>query len=280
MFSIWLNRVNSIRDYNGLIRYGYNLTSIEDKEVVDLWNKVIDACIYIDEEDFIYQGKAMDLLESNRMVIEFFKELYGTDLIINDLAHFFDITTYMKATDYRNVNAQISRKFDLGSREINSFCIDFYGDIITSDLIVHEFSHGLYIAPVECLYDEVISMTFEKIFANANHSDLEVLNSLSAFKSSFYEGSLMVSDDTLKGKIKCIEKLYAKKYLIGYIASIYLLEKYKDDPKVFRRLITLYRDDKNAPKRILNYYGFNFKSNEVDALLEKDIEKVKKRMYS
>ena len=135
-------------------------------------------------------------------------------------------------------------------------------------------------APIECVYDEVISNTFERIFANINHSDLEIINSLAAFKSSYYEGSLKVNGDTLKGKIKVMEKLCAKKYFIGYLSSIYLLEKYKSDPKVFRKLITLYRDNQDAPKRILEYYGFDVKSSELDSLLDKDIEKVKKRMYS
>lgn len=280
MVKKWLNKINSIMSYSDLKKYGYILDSIDDKEIIDLWAKVIDACIDIDHDKVIYQKKPMSLLETNRVVVEFFKTLYGTKEIIEEIGNFFQITSYRKIRDYKYANAQLERSFEIGSEQIRSFCIDFCEDIITSDLIVHEFSHALYKAPIECVYDEVISMTFEMIFANKYHSDLEIFNTITAFNSCYYEGSLKVSADTLKGKIRTIEKLCAKKYFIGYITSLYLLEKYKDDPNVFRRLINLYRDDNNAAKELLKYYGFDFKSNEVDTLLDKDIEKVKKRMYS
>lgn len=280
MFKFWLNKISSLINYNDLIKYGYIIDSIDDKSIVDIWNKVADACVDIDEEKFVYETKPMELLESNRMVIDFFKELYGNNLVVEELANFFDVISYRRGIDYKKANSQLLRDFEIGSKNIRSFSIEFYGDILTSDLIVHEFSHALYLAPIECVYDEVISMTFERIFANINHSDLEILNSLSAFKSAYYEGSLKVSGETLNGKIKTIEKLFAKKYLVGYLSSIYLLNKYLEDPKIFRRLILMYKDSISASKSMLDYYGFDFKSSELDSLLDKDIEKVKKRMYS
>lgn len=279
MLKIWLNKIGSLRNYNDLMKYGYTIDSINDKDLADIWNKVVDACIDIDEKKFIYEPKPLNLLESNRVVIDFFKGLYG-NLIVNDLANFFDVISYRKGTDYKLANSQLLRDFEIGSKNIRGFSIEFYKDILTSGLIVHEFSHALYLAPIECVYDEVLSMTFEKIFANIHHSDLEILNSLSSFKSSYYEGTLKVSADTLKGKIKTIEKLFAKKYLVGYLASVFLLDKYLDDPETFKKLISIYRDSTSAAKNILDYYGLDFKSSKLDSLVDKDIEKVKKRMYS
>lgn len=281
MLRIWLNQLGGIKSYKLLKKYNYNISSVDDSEIIDLWDKVNRAYSEIERKQFIYQTKFVDDSKQIDLMVEFFKNLYGKETITTELEYLLELVVYRKGNkDYKFTTAEIERRNEIGSTEILAISVERYQDILTADLLVHEISHALYSTPVEYLYNETISITFEKIFANAHHFDLENLNSITSLRNANYDGELEVKEGNFQEMVKCAEKLYAKTYLIGYVTSLYLFEKYKNDPEVFKKLINKYKYNLNASKEILKYYSFNFKSEEVDSLLDKDIQRIKKRMYS
>lgn len=267
--------------YRMLTKNGYNLNSdISNPFLEMLIAKMGECTLKLEDNKLNYDTKELNNHEIFKLVGDFFSKIYANKNIINEISLLLDRASFSYIDNYQEANAMLERKYNLENPEILNFNIDYYNDILTSSLIVHELSHALYLPSSKYLYNEVLSMTLERIFGNLYHKELNILQSKKAIESSAF-----IEDDynniyfrKSRNKIIASETFFNKIYLIGYISSLYLTECYLDNPKGFREQLVKHRNDYDFAEKILYYYGIKIDSIKSINIIDEDIEKVLKKM--
>lgn len=273
---------NNIKIYNTLTKNNYNLDSCISKDFMKILNKEIkDSYIKIRNKKFDYIPKKVKPEEVCDLTTEFYRSIYG-EKITERLNEFYAKTFFTVNFDYVNANACAMQSYNIKNLKVSNFLIDYTKDIITCYLLVHEYGHAMYLPPRKFIYNEVISMTLQRIFSNLNYKELELLQSRQGIESSFFSSIdyFTILFKEKNEKLKKADYYVSQVYLVGYIASLYLLDYYKQDSNTFKRIINNDFGSETKANDIIDYYGIKLESYKTLEILDRDMQKVLKKTSS
>lgn len=266
--------------YSTLIKENYDLSSNISNPFLEMFiAKMGTSYLKLEDKKSNYTTMELKDYEIFKIVEDFFLKIYEDENIVKEINCLLDGASFSYINNYQEANAMLERKFNLEKPEIIDFNIDYCNDILTSSLIVHELSHALYLPSSKYLYNEVLSMTLQRIFGSLYYKELNILQSEKGIESSAF-----IEDDYDKiyfrnnrDKIIASETFFNKIYLIGYISSLYLTDCYFNDPVKFKEQLIKYRNDYDFAEKILCYYGIKIDSIKSINMIDEDIKKILKK---
>lgn len=279
MFNVSKAEMGYLNLLKSYIKYGYDMECKEDSDFLNSLLKKSDELFCILEDNpYQYPGKEASLLDNIDYVKKFFSILYNNNYnkIINKV---------IEATDfYRidNIKGNVShsyKNYEVGSLDLGYISLSIFDDIEMAASWVHEIGHSINTWPANFYYNEVLPLTFERIFNVLNNKEGNILMTSDNIVSSSYASERYdnIKFTKLRNNVCLAQQMLSKQYLIGFVYALRLCEVYFEDPKRFSQILMKNRANIHMPETLFKYYGIKFESDKSEKLLLKQWDKVTKK---